>query len=150
MSDIHLTAITKENWYEVASLHVTTEQSKFVESNAISIIQQQYEPSLQTYAITVNQQIIGFVMYNRQLEELNGYWIYRIMICDSHQQKGYAKQALKLIMTEMKQLARKPLIIAGIHRENHASIALFKAVGFIDSGHHFGKETAYILPINEY
>lgn len=149
MSKVQLCAITQANWYEVANLQVTTEQANFMESNAISMLQQQFEPTLQTYAIKEQQQIIGFVMYNRDREELDGYWIYRIMIAAPYQQRGFAKQALKLVIEELAQLASNPLIVAGIHAENHASVALFKALGFINSGHQFGKETAFILQLSE-
>lgn len=51
-----------------------------MESNAISIAQSKFEPTLKPYAIYYNEKVVGFLMYNSVQEELDGYWIYRIMI----------------------------------------------------------------------
>lgn len=50
--------------------------------------QAMYEPTLRPRAIYEDETMVGFLMYNTELEELDAWWIYRIMIDHAHQSKG--------------------------------------------------------------
>ncbi len=77
---IQLVPVTAENWEACCELTLTVEQQDFMEANVYSIAQAKFEPSLVLRAIIAGEAVVGFVMYNTELEELNGYWIYRIMM----------------------------------------------------------------------
>ena len=142
-----LTEIDVNNWYECCQLNVSEEQETFIESNAISIAQSKYETTLKPYAISFNDEIVGFLMFNTVQEELDGYWIYRIMIDKNHQGKGIAKMAVQLLISKIAELPDATKVIVGYHPDNKAAHHLYSSAGFVDNGDRFGKEMAVIKNI---
>ncbi len=102
--NVKIVELNAENWYDCCELEVSTEQEEYMEPNAISIVQSKFEPTLKPYAIYVEDKIVGFLMYNSVQEELDGYWVYRIMVDKEFQGKGIGKTATKLMISEMAKL----------------------------------------------
>ncbi|MBY0097944.1 GNAT family N-acetyltransferase [Mesobacillus maritimus] len=142
--NVKIVELNEDNWYECCLLEVSSEQTKYIESNAISIAQSKFEPSLKPYAIYAGEKVVGFLMYNSVQEELDGYWIYRIMVDKSFQGKGIAKAATTIMLAEMAKLPQAEKIIVGYHPDNKAAHHLYASLGFIDKGDRFGKEMAVI------
>lgn len=93
--------------------------------------------------------MVGFLMYNSVQEELDGYWIYRIMVDKEFQGKGIGKAATKLMIAEMAKLPNARKIIVGYHPNNMGAHNLYSSLGFIDNGNRFGKEMAVIKIVNQ-
>lgn len=144
---VNIKEVDKENWYECCELEVLEEQKKYMEPNAISIAQSKFEPTLKSFAIYLENKIVGFVMYNSVKEELDSYWIYRIMIDKKYQRKGIGKIATKLVIEQMVKLPECKRIAVGYHPENQGSYNLYSKLGFIDKGDRFGKEMAVVLEL---
>lgn len=72
---VRIEEVNNNNWYDCCLLEISEEQRDYVESNAISIAQSKFEPTLKPYAIYYKDQIVGFLMFNAVKEELGGYWI---------------------------------------------------------------------------
>ena len=142
--NVQIVELNAENWYDCCELEVSPEQKKFMESNAISIAQSKFEPTLKPYAIYDNEKVVGFLMYNSVQEELDGYWIYRIMVDKTFQGKGIGKVATALMLSEMAKLPNAKKIIVGYHPENLEAHHLYTSLGFMDEGDRFGKEMAVI------
>lgn len=115
-----------------------------MESNAISIAQTKFEPSLKAYAIFYDERAAGFLMFNTVKEELDGYWIYRIMVDKANQGKGIGKKATELMLDEMAKLPDADKIVVGYHPDNEGAHNLYKSLGFVDNGDRFGREMAVI------
>ena len=147
--NVTIKELNAENWFECCELKVGRKQEAFMEPNAISIAQSKFEPSLRTYAIYENDKVVGFLMYNTELEELDGYWIYRIMVDEKFQGKGIGKAATKLMISEMSKLPNANKIIVGYHPENKGAHHLYASLGFMDYGDRFGKEMAVIKYVNQ-
>ncbi|WEG13427.1 GNAT family N-acetyltransferase [Pullulanibacillus sp. KACC 23026] len=141
---VRIEGLDSENWYECCALEVSEEQRDFIESNAISIAQSKFESTLKPYAIYFEDQIAGFLMFNSVPEELDGYWIYRIMVDKKYQGKGIGKAATELMISEMAKLPNVNKIVVGYHPENQGAHKLYQSLGFIDEGERFGKEMAVI------
>ncbi len=88
-------------------------------------------------------------MFNTEKEELDGYWVFRIMIDENFQGKGIGKAATKLMISEMGKLADAEKIVVGYHPENREAHHLYASLGFIDNGDRFGKEMAVIKYISK-
>lgn len=147
--DVKIVELNAENWYDCCKLEVSTEQKEYIESNAISIAQSKFEHTLKPYAIYAGEKVVGFLMYNSVQEELDGYWIYRIMVDKEYQGKGIGKAATKLMISEMAKLPNARKIIVGYHPDNTEARNLYSSLGFIDKGNRFGKEMAVIKKVNE-
>lgn len=98
---ISLRPIDAQNWYTCCHLELSEQQSSYMEPNAISLLQALYEPTLRPRAIYEDETMVGFLMYNTELEELDAWWIYRIMIDHAHQSKGIGRQATGLMLEEI-------------------------------------------------
>ena len=147
--NVKIVELNAENWYDCCELEVSIEQKEYMEPNAISIAQSKFEPTLKPYAIYAEEKIVGFLMYNSVQEELDGYWVYRIMVDKEYQGKGIGKAATKLMISEMAKLPNAKKIVVGYHPENLGAHNLYSSLGFIDNGDRFGKEMAVIKNVTE-
>lgn len=145
--NVEIVELNEENWYHCCELEVSAEQQGYIEPNAISIAQSKFEPTLKPYAIYAEDKVVGFLMYNSVPEELDGYWVYRIMVDKEYQGQGIGKIATKLMISEMAKLPNAKRIVVGYHPENVNAHKLYASLGFIDHGHRFGKEMAVIKTI---
>ncbi|MBM7586061.1 diamine N-acetyltransferase [Bacillus pakistanensis] len=143
-SNVKLVEVNAENWYECCELEVSEKQAKYIEPNANSIAQSKFEPTLKPYAIYFEEQVVGFLMFNSVKEELDGYWIYRIMIDKNFQGKNIGKAATELMIAEMAKLPNAEKIVVGYQPENKGAHYLYSGLGFMDHGDRFGKEMAVI------
>lgn len=146
---VKLVEVNTENWYECCNLALSSDQKVYMEPNAISIAQSKFEPSLQPFAIYADEKVVGFLMYNTVPEELDGYWIYRIMVDKEYQGKGIGKAATKLMISEIAKLPNSKKIVVGYHPENLGAHNLYASLGFVDKGDRFGREMAVIKYIND-
>lgn len=147
--NVKIVELNAENWYECCVLEVSNDQKEYIEPNAVSIAQSKFEPTLKPYAIYAEEKVVGFLMFNTVLEELDGYWVYRIMVDKKFQGMGIGKAATKLMISEMEKLPNVKKIIVGYHPENLGAHHLYSSLGFIDKGDRFGKEMAVIKNITK-
>ena len=75
LQNVTLVEVNEDNWYECCMLEVKEDQQKYLESNAVSIAQSKFEPTLKPYAIYTGEKLAGFLMFNSVQEELDGYWV---------------------------------------------------------------------------
>lgn len=144
---VEIVELTAKNWYECCTLEVSEEQAGHIEPNAVSIAQSKFEPTLKPYAIQFEGKTVGFLMFNTNEEELEGYWIYRIMLDKNYQKKGIGKIATQLMIDKMSTLPNVKRIVVGYHPENLGAHQLYKSMGFVDNGDRFGKEMAVVLEV---
>jgi diamine N-acetyltransferase len=92
---LHLKPITKDNWIQAITLRVREDQANFVASNAFSLAQLNFLENFYAKGIYYGEEMVGFTLYGID-EDDHEYWIYRMMIDEKHQGKGYGKEAVKL------------------------------------------------------
>lgn len=131
--------ITKDNFWECVQLSVSEQQRDFVTSNAISIAQSKVQPECIPLAVYDNDIMVGFLMYC--IDEDDGeYWIYRMMVDEKYQSKGYGKQMLKKLLGLIKQDKTRNKIFLGVHKESISAVKLYERFGFYFNGQVFGNE----------
>ena len=145
--NVEIVELNAENWYACCELEVAEEQKQYMEPNAVSIAQSKFEPSLKPFAISEGENIVGFLMYNAVPEELDAYWIYRIMVDKKFQGKGIGKAASKLLIEEIATSVNAEKIAVGYHPKNIGAHHLYASLGFVDNGDRFGREMAVINDI---
>jgi diamine N-acetyltransferase len=131
--------ITRDNFWECVSLTVMEGQSEFVTSNAVSIAQAKVQPECIPLAIYDDESMIGFLMYCID-EDDSQYWIYRMMIDEKYQSKGYGKKALDKLLEVIKADKTRSKIYLGVHKESVSAVKLYKRCGFEFDGQVFGSE----------
>jgi diamine N-acetyltransferase len=137
--------ITRDNFWDCIELTVAKEQVDFVTSNAVSIAQSKIQPECTPLAVYDDDIMIGFIMYC--IDEDDGeYWIYRMMIDEKYQSKGYGKKSLEKLLDMIKQDKSHDKIFLGVHKESTYAVALYKSFGFDFNGQVFGSE--YIMRLD--
>jgi len=143
---VTLRPIIKENWIECIGLKVKSEQQDFVATNLYSIAQSKADPSLIPMAIYNGEVMVGFTMYGRDPE--NGrYWIVRLMIDERYQGNDYGKQAMNQVITLLKQEEDCTDIYISHKPDNIYADALYRKLGFKDTGKIVGGEVVKRLSL---
>lgn len=142
--NVKIVELNTENWYDCCELEVSEEQTQYMEPNSVSIAQSKFENSLKPFAIYTGDKVVGFLMYNSIPEELDGYWVYRIMVDKAFQGQGIGKAATKLMIAEMVKSLNATKIVVGYHPDNLNAHNLYASLGFEDHGDRFGKEMAVV------
>lgn len=146
-----LVEINKNNWLRTVLLTTNedgkaTVVEKFVASNALSIVQSVYETGWIVRGIEVDDKIIGFTMYGLD-EDTKNYWICRLMIHHTCQGKGYGREAIQMILEEMKQLDGCETIYLSTEPENELAIKLYESFGFQKTGKVNEGEEEFVLKL---
>ncbi|MFF2755325.1 GNAT family N-acetyltransferase [Psychrobacillus sp. NPDC058041] len=146
-----LVEINKDNWLRTVLLTTNedgnaTVVEKFVASNALSIAQSIYETGWIVRGIEVEDKTIGFAMYGLD-EDTNNYWICRLMIDYTCQGKGYGREAVQLILDEMKQLDGCETIYLSTEPDNEVAIKLYESFGFQKTGKINDGEAEFVLKL---
>jgi Acetyltransferases, including N-acetylases of ribosomal proteins len=148
---IGLRAIDRNNWEQCIHLKPAQEQQRFIASNLYSIAESQFLPGFVTRAVYLDDRPIGFTMYGKDPDDGN-YWIYRFMIDERYQGKGYGTAAIRLVIDDIeKKDDRTDVVVVGYHPDNEFARKLYTKAGFQEIGiapwgemlanYHFEKRT---------
>ncbi len=131
---IELRNITKDNLEDVLNLNITEEQKSFVSTTAHSLAQAwAYRDTAFPFAIYADDVIVGFVMLG-YYEVKNQYTLWKFLIDEQHQGKGYGKDALKLAISYLKDTFDVKEIYTGVAFGNDVAKNLYYSMGFRETG----------------
>lgn len=130
---ITIKPITKDNWEEAANLRLLPDQVDFLTPNVYSIAESKFHPELIPCAIYAGPVMVGFLMYARDPEDQQ-YWLYRLMIDERHQRKGFGRIALLQLIEIIRALPNAPELNVGYDVGNDVAARLYKNVGFVEQG----------------
>jgi len=137
---ISLQEVDRENYEDCLTLELEPCQKGNLTSNAVSIAQSKFETHFRIRAICKQGEVIGFLAYCRDDEPgvVDLYWLFRFMFDKAHQGKGYAQEALTLLVDEIKELGGKRLQTMHKPGNSNAGSAYrkfgFKEIGVLDDG----------------
>lgn len=123
---VKIIPLDRWNWEGFIHLELEKQQSDFVPSVLFSLAQAHFE-KLTAMGVLYEEIPVGFLMYAR----LNGiFWVNRILIDRTFQQKGIGREALTLLIAELEALDASAEVRTSCARQNHSAIRLFEEVGF--------------------
>lgn len=158
---ITLRTIDYSNLGRLLRLRVADSQRDFVAENAVSlseafVVQRDGKPVL-PFAIYAEERMVGFLMigYGRVLaddpEVSDGsYCLWRLMLDERWQGRGFARTALELALA---YLHREPLGPAGqvwlsYRPENERAEKLYRSLGFRRNGENYNGEVVAVRPLH--
>lgn len=130
---ITLREVTKETFRPVAKLSVADDQKGFVSNNAFSMAEASFEDEAWYRAIYAGDTPVGFAMLFED-DEKGEYGLWRFMIDQEHQGKGYGRAALELIIKRIKNHPNATKMELSVVPENSGAIKLYTSMGFKDTG----------------
>ena len=131
---VNLRQITKENIDEVLNLRVSDEQKSYVSTNAESLAQAYvYSETAWPFGVYENDTLVGFIMMGYYGVK-QYYTLWKFMIDERYQNKGFGRLALKLGIDFIKEKFGQVDIYTGVVPENKVAKGLYESVGFVDTG----------------
>lgn len=131
---VKLERVSTETFEKVVDLRVAPQQNNFVAPNVVSLAQAWlYYDDARPYAILADDQVVGFVMLDWDEDERTvGIW--RFMIAEQEQNKGYGKQAMELIIQMAKACGKIDLLHLDYVPGNTVAVKLYRSFGFVENG----------------
>lgn len=134
--------IDRHNFWDVIDLKVAAEQKNFIATNLFSLAQAKAYPECICLAIYAEEVLVGFVMYC--IDEDDGeYWIYRLMIDEKYQGKGYGKKAMQKLMALIQEDTSRHVLYLSFEPDNHLAKSLYENLGFEHDGRVIDGEVVY-------
>lgn len=134
---VSLQTINESNFLKVCALKPGEGQRSFVAS-AEGILARAYayrEQRSQVFAICAEGKTVGVLLLHDMEEEPACYHLMELLIHSTEQGKGYAREALKILIRRLQKERKYPQIELCVKKENKRAIRLYASVGFADSGY---------------
>ena len=129
---IRFEEVIEDNYNAVIKLNVSDSQKKYVAANVRSLADcyvDRNNNDVFPYAIFNEDIIIGFVLFYTD-DELNELTIWRIMIDEKHQSKGYGSKSLKSIIKYLQCDTKYEKLYIDYVIGNDAAKSLYTKLGF--------------------
>lgn len=138
---VNFKEITKENLFPIIKLKVFEHQKDQVADNVISIAEGNYSEDAWFRGIYDDDTPVGFVMLSLEPEN-NEYCVWRFMIDQNHQGKGYGKATMDLVKKIIKEKfpEAKEILLSYVPKEENGADGFYKKVGFEETGKMEGGE----------
>jgi diamine N-acetyltransferase len=145
---LSLVEIDRHNYLSILDLSVSEEQRSFVASNMYSLAQAFVQPECVPLALYAENKPVGFAMYCID-ESDREYWIYRLMIDQRHQRRGYGRAAMLLLIDRIRSEMdeERHRIFISFEPENETAKSLYESLGFEPDGRVEYGEIVYRLDV---
>jgi diamine N-acetyltransferase len=131
--NLSLREITAENWRECVRLKTSKDQERFVAPNVYSLAQSKYEPYCRPTGIYDDETMVGFVMYAQDPDDQQ-YWIYRFMIGEAYQGRGYGRAGMLAIIKLLQENYNITELALSYEPDNIVAENLYLSLGFEKTG----------------
>ena len=132
---VTLQNVTAQNWRDCIRLKIHEDQVQFVASNVATIAESKFNPHFHLRAIYADQQLVGMLAFchENDPEDLELFWIFRLMIDVAQQRNGFGLEAMRLAIEEIQMLGGKR--VRTMHKpENTAAATLYAKLSFCEVG----------------
>ena len=159
---LRLEKVTGKNVWELLKLQVSEDQKTFVADNDISMIEAYTTISGNGYAfpfgIYEGDTPVGFLMIGYDTDDYwddapaiakGNYNLWRLMIDQAYQGKGYGKEAVKLALGYIKTFpcGAADYCWLSYEPENQVAAKLYRSFGFEETGDMDGEELIAVLKL---
>jgi diamine N-acetyltransferase len=133
---VSIKPVDENNWEEIVALKISPEQIGFVATNVYSLADAAYGKASVPLGIFNNDEAVGFVMYESLAYEgkPGEYSIFRFMIDEKHQNKGYGRLALKETISQITTFPDCNRITICYLPSNAVAKSFYESVGFTEFG----------------
>lgn len=142
---VTLREVTNANLYDVLRLRVAEDQRGFVAPNANSIAEAYFCPEAWFRAIYADETPVGFAMLYIDTEKPD-YMLWRFMIDQAHQGRGYGRAALDQIIEYVKTLPRAICLDLSYVEGEKGPEGFYRKSGFVATGEMDGDE--YVMRLD--
>jgi diamine N-acetyltransferase len=132
--EVTLHEITKDNWRDIVRLKVAPDQEPFVASNAVSIVEAHFNPEVAwCRAIYAGDVPVGFLMLEDDVVRQQ-YFLWRFMLDDRYQGRGYGRKALELFFAHVKTRPGADAVETSCVPAKGGPASFYEKMGFVYTG----------------
>ena len=157
---LHLERINGSNVWDILKLTVSESQKNYVAANDISIIEAYTAIAGNGYAFPLgiydDEKPVGFLMIGFDVDDYwtdapeiakGNYNLWRLMIDQAWQNRGYGKKAVQLALDFIKSMpcGKAEYCWLSYEPENEAARQLYQSFGFAETGEMDGDERIAVL-----
>ena len=147
---IELVSLSENNLKQCFKLKVTGNQKQYIASNEDSWkAAKENEKVARPFALYCDGKMVGFTMFafDEDYEDPDDrYWLWRLMIDESLQGKGYGTAALQVIIRYFKDHGANNIRLSTKDTNTNA-LSMYRKAGFIDTGEMNGEEIVLQLDL---
>lgn len=133
--NVTLEPVTIDNFEALMDMELPPEQARYLASNAYSIAQSHYYPDYRPRAIYCDGSPAGFALYDvTGNDEPGHYAIYRLMVDHPRQNRGIGRQALALLLDEIRGFPDARRITICYKPDNATARRFYASMGFVETG----------------
>ena len=154
--DIHFMSITATTMNQICDLSETLSPAhrKMVADNVRSIAEAHFSPSAWMRAVYADEAPIGFILTHTGSDyedgiDCPGVFLWRFMIAEPFQGKGYGKRALERLIQQLKAMGI-PRLYTSCGQGEGSPEGFYRKLGFISTGDHYGHEIELVLNVDAY
>ena len=137
---VELRKITKDNYEECLKLNVADNQKTFVSSTVHALAQAWvYYDTAFPFAIYADGVMVGFIMLG-YYEAKKQYTLWKFMIDERYQNRGYGRNGLKLGMEYLIGRFQVKEVYTAYESSNRIARNLYASFGFYETGEVAGNE----------
>jgi len=126
---VELREVTSETVRAVCLLQVAPAQRGFVAPNAVSFAEAMFEPKAWFRAIVADGVPVGFVMLSIDTETPE-YYLWRLMIGELFQGRGYGRVAMDLVIDHVRSLPNATQLLVSWVPEPGGPAPFYEGLGF--------------------
>jgi histidinol dehydrogenase len=137
---VTLRSITRDNCDAIGKLKVASTQSSYIANNWASLAQVNYMGQAgSAYAIYADETPVGLtLLWDSRIDpdeedRADQLYIWRIMIDEALQNRGYGKQAIALVIEKARAMGVAQVSLSHMPG-NHAAAAFYQRLGFVYTG----------------
>lgn len=143
---IRLVPVDQSNYADCLKLKVADHQKSFVAANVYSLAQAYvFNKVARPLVIYSGDVMVGFAMLEIDPEK-NDFFLWRFMIDERHQGKGYGRAALRQIIDLFKAEGAKKIGLS-YEPDNQVAETLYRSCGFLQTGEMDGDEIVMALTL---
>ena len=153
--NIHFMRITATTLNQICNLSKTLSPThrKMVADNVHSIAEAHFSPSAWFRAIYADETPIGFIMTHTGSDyedgiDCPGVFLWRFMIAEPYQGKGYGKRALYKLIQHLKAMG-VPVLYTSCEQGEGSPEGFYRKLGFTPTGGYYGYEIELVLELDQ-
>jgi len=133
--------ITRENFEDVVRLSVSEAQRKLVSSNVMTLAEAPFEPGSVVWGLQADDTLVGLMAMidlSKAVDldpedDRNGAYLWRLMIAEGHQGKGYGRQAIEFAFDQARVWGSTTLY-CHVGQEDGNALPLYQQFGLEPTG----------------
>ncbi len=147
--DLRLIPVSADNWKRAVFLTTDPDRNipldeKWLTSNAFSLLQCHYDPDWDCRLMMDGEKAVGFVFYGYWREE-DRYLLCRYMIDVKHQDQGYGRAFLPMVVELIRSQYGCRDVYTSVHDDNSHALHLYTSFGFERTAEMDAEERVYVL-----